>query len=82
MTDIILDPLLPESVEAGPDAYIAQWLVSEGDHVHAGQVLGRASLLHMLLDLPAPHAGTVEEITVPIGEKFNRRAVLARLVTT
>jgi pyruvate/2-oxoglutarate dehydrogenase complex dihydrolipoamide acyltransferase (E2) component len=36
----------------------------------------------MLLDLPAPHAGTVEEITVPIGEKFNRRAVLARLVTT
>ncbi len=82
MTDIILDPLLLESVEAGPDARIAQWLVSEGDHVHAGQTLARASLVHVLVDVPAPHAGIVEEITVTVGEKFNRRAVLARLVST
>jgi pyruvate dehydrogenase E2 component (dihydrolipoamide acetyltransferase) len=82
MTDIILDPVLAEAVRAGPDAFIAQWLVSEGDHVHAGQPLARVDLLHTLVDVPSPHAGMVEEILVATGEKFDRKAVLARLVAT
>ena len=36
----------------------------------------------LLVDVPAPHAGIVEEITVTLGERFDRGAVLARLVTT
>jgi len=80
MTDIVLDPLLLESVQAGADATITQWLVSEGDHVRAGQVLARAELVHTLVDVPAGHAGILEEIVVPVGTRFPRGAVLARLI--
>lgn len=69
MTDIVLDPLLLESLDAGPDACVAQWLVAEGDDMHAGQV-------------PAPRSGILEQIQVAVGEKFDRGAVLARPVAT
>jgi pyruvate/2-oxoglutarate dehydrogenase complex dihydrolipoamide acyltransferase (E2) component len=80
MTDVVLDPALWESVEAGAEAFVQAWLVSEGDQVHAGQTLARASLVHTLVDVPAAHAGVVEELVVPVGEKFAPGAVLARLV--
>ena len=81
MNDVVLDPLLLESMKAGSDARIEQWLVCEGDHVRAGPVLARARLVHTLLDVPAPHAGMVEQIVVPVGESFARGAVLARLIS-
>lgn|GEM_PF-1179279 len=62
MGNVILDPLCWESVEAGDEAVLDGWLVSEGDHVHAGQLLGRAKLLHQPVDLRAPHDGIVEQI--------------------
>lgn len=80
MTDLVLDPMLMESMEAGADAFIAQWLVAEGDHVHAGQTLARADLRHSLVDVPAAHAGIVEQIIVPVGGRFGRGDVLARLI--
>jgi len=80
MTDVVLDPLLVESLQAGTTAFIDQWLVTEGDHVHAGQTLARANLARALVDVPASHAGTVEEILVPVGGQFDRGAVLARLI--
>ena len=80
MLDVVLDPLRWESIEAGDQALIAQWLVSEGDHVLAGQVLGRASLVHEMVDIEAPHTGIVEQIAVAAGERFARGHVLARLV--
>jgi pyruvate dehydrogenase E2 component (dihydrolipoamide acetyltransferase) len=82
MTDIVLDPGLWESVEAGAEAFIEEWLVAEGDHVHAGQRLAHASLVHTSVDVPALHGGVLEEIVVPVGEKFARGAVLARLLAT
>ena len=81
MADVILDPALAESLEAGASAYVADWLVAEGDHVQAGQLLARASLVQQLVDVRAPHAGLVEQIIVPIGERFAPGTVLARLVT-
>ena len=36
------------------EAFIEQWWVAEGDHVHAGQVLARANLLHTLVEC-RPH---------------------------
>lgn len=80
MTDIVLDPMLPESMEAGAMGYIEQWLVNEGDHVQAGQTLARACLVHTLVDVTASHAGIMEEILVPTGETFERGEVLARLI--
>jgi pyruvate/2-oxoglutarate dehydrogenase complex dihydrolipoamide acyltransferase (E2) component len=82
MADIVLDPALWESVEAGAEAFIEEWLVAEGDHVHPGQKLARANLVHTVVEVPAAHGGVLEEIVVPVGEKFARGAVLARLLTT
>lgn len=80
MTDIVVDPALWESVEAGSQAYVEQWLVAEGDHVHAGQSLARARLLHAAVDVPAAHTGIVEEILVAAGERFDPGTILARLI--
>lgn len=80
MSDLVLDPMLMESIEAGVNARITQWLVSEGDHVHAGQTLARADLVHTVLDVITAHAGIVEEIVVPTGAAFGRGDVLARLI--
>jgi pyruvate/2-oxoglutarate dehydrogenase complex dihydrolipoamide acyltransferase (E2) component len=82
MTDVVLDPALWESVEAGSEAFVEQWLVTEGDHVHAGQTLARANLIHTLVDVPSLHAGVLEEIIVPTGERFAPGTVLARVVAT
>lgn len=81
MADVILDPALAESLEAGGAAYITQWLVTEGDHVVAGQTLAHARLVQQLLEVRAPHAGMVEQIIVGLGERFAPGTVLARLVT-
>jgi pyruvate/2-oxoglutarate dehydrogenase complex dihydrolipoamide acyltransferase (E2) component len=79
MNHVVLDPELWELVEAGAEASVEQWLVAEGDHVQAGQVLGRARLLHTLVDIPSTHAGVLEEIVVAAGERFAPGAVLARV---
>jgi pyruvate dehydrogenase E2 component (dihydrolipoamide acetyltransferase) len=78
--EIILDPALHESLEAGVDATLDEWLVAEGDFVHAGQTLAHANLVHTRLDVPAPHGGVIEEIIVPAGQPFTRGAPLARLI--
>lgn len=80
MSNVILDPSLWESVEAGGEAWIEEWLVTEGDHVQAGQPLARANLLGAHVDVPAPNAGVLEQIVVDAGDRFAPGAVLARLV--
>ena len=76
----MLDPLCWESVEGSDDAVLERWLVSEGDHVHVGQLLGQARLLHQPVDLFAPHDGVVEQIVVAAGERFMPGHVLARVI--
>lgn len=78
--DLVLDPLRWESLEAGDDARVLEWLVSDNDRVVTGQLLARAVLVHEAVDLVAPHAGCIEEILVPAGERFARGHALARLV--
>lgn len=78
--DVILDPLLWESLEAGDSARVECWLVSEGDRVSAGQPIARVRLLHQSLDLAAPHDGVLETIFVPAGDTFAHGAVLAQVV--
>lgn len=81
MADIVVDPQRWESLEAGDTALVDQWLVSGGDHVVAGQVVARALLVHESVDVVAPHAGIVEDILVPAGERFGPGHVLARMVS-
>jgi biotin carboxyl carrier protein len=80
MFDVRLDPLRWESVKAGDEALLENWLVDEGDHVDAGQVLARATLVHENIDVEAPHAGIVEQIAVAAGERFAPGYILARLI--
>ena len=80
MVDVKLEPLRWESVEAGDEAMLEGWLVEEGDHVKAGQVLAKASLVHENIEVQAPHAGIVEQIAVAAGERFAPGYILARLV--
>lgn len=80
MTDVVLDPLLSEAIEAGDHALLAGWCVSEGDHVRMGQALAQVRILGESIDIPAPHAGMVEEILVPAGERIAPGKTLARLV--
>ena len=80
MHDVILDPRLCESMEAGDEARVACWLASEGDHVHSGQVIAQVRLLHQTLDVAAPHNGLLEDILVPAGNRFPHGAPLARVV--
>lgn len=80
MTSIVLDPLRGEAIEAGSRALLAAWRVSEGDHVRAGQILAQVLVAGETVDVLAPHAGIVEEIAVPAGERFNRGHVLATMV--
>lgn len=80
MAYVVLDPLRWESMEAGDQALLDRWLVTEGDHVKSGQVLAKASLVHEMVDVEAPHAGIVEQIAVSAGETFGRGYILAQLV--
>ena len=80
MQAVVLDPRLWESMEAGDQARLERWVVSEGEHVNAGQLLAQARLLHQTLDITAPHAGVVEQIVVGNGEPIGHGAVLAHLV--
>lgn len=80
MHAVVLDPRLWESMEAGGQARLERWVVSEGEHVNAGQLLAQARLLHQTLDITAPHAGVVEQIVVGNGEPIGHGAVLAHLV--
>jgi biotin carboxyl carrier protein len=80
MHAVVLDPRLWESMEAGDQARLERWVVCEGEHVNAGQLLAQARLLHQTLDITAPHAGVVEQIVVGNGEPIGHGAVLAHLV--
>ncbi|KRB96884.1 hypothetical protein ASE11_15920 [Hydrogenophaga sp. Root209] len=80
MHDVTLDPHLWLTLEAGDQARLERWLVSEGDVVHAGELLAQARLVHQTVDIAAPHAGVIESILVAAGERIARGAVLAQIV--
>lgn len=78
--DIVLDPLRWEALAAGDQACVQQWLVSDNEHVVAGQLLAQLVVLGETADIVAPHTGCIEEILVAAGEPFHRGQVLARMV--
>jgi pyruvate/2-oxoglutarate dehydrogenase complex dihydrolipoamide acyltransferase (E2) component len=80
MGNVILDPELCEAVEAGDTALLERWLVAEGDRVDAGDVVAMARAANEPLGIVAQHAGVLEQILVPAGERFTPGHVLARVV--
>jgi len=80
MGNVVLDPELWESVEAGDTAQLEQWLAAEGDRVTAGDAIAIATVVHARIDICAPHDGVLEQIIVAAGERFAPGHVLARVV--
>ncbi|HWI84434.1 lipoyl domain-containing protein [Ramlibacter sp.] len=79
MVDVILDPGRWDKAGEDAEALLESWFVDEGDHVDAGQLLAKASLVQQGLDVAAPAAGIVEQIAVAAGEKFGPGYILVRL---
>jgi biotin carboxyl carrier protein len=79
MIDIVSDPRRWESAGTASDAKLESWLVEEGEHVNAGQLVAHASLAQQNVDVKAPDAGVVEQIAVSAGESFGPGYILARL---
>jgi pyruvate dehydrogenase E2 component (dihydrolipoamide acetyltransferase) len=77
MTYVVLDP--PRS-ETSDQPLVAAWRVNEGDHVERGQTLANVRVRGATVDVPAPHAGLIDQIFVPAGEHFPAGHPLARLV--
>jgi biotin carboxyl carrier protein len=79
MVDVVLDPQRWDKAGADTEALLESWFVDEGDHVDAGQLLARASLVSQGLEVAAPASGVVEQIAVAAGEKFGLGYILVRL---
>jgi pyruvate/2-oxoglutarate dehydrogenase complex dihydrolipoamide acyltransferase (E2) component len=80
MNHVTLDPLLWLALEAGDEAVLERWLVSEGDVVRAGELLAQVRLVQQTVDIAAPHSGVLESIRVAAGDRFGRGAVLAHVI--
>jgi biotin carboxyl carrier protein len=79
MVDIVSDPRRWKSDGIASDALLESWLVEEGEHVDAGQVVAHACIAQQNVDVKAPDAGVVEQIAVSAGESFGPGYILARL---
>ena len=70
-------PALPESVA---DAVLQGWQFQKGDFVKAGATLAGLETDKVVLDLPAPCAGILEEIRAPEGTTVKGGDVVAIIV--
>jgi pyruvate/2-oxoglutarate dehydrogenase complex dihydrolipoamide acyltransferase (E2) component len=78
-TNLTLDAVHWEGVDANAQALLDRWLVQQGDRVEAGQPLVRVVLVKSSIDVAAPEACVVERILVPAGETFGPGQPLASL---
>jgi len=53
---------LPDLGEGLPDAEIHEWFVKEGDIVEVDQPLASMETAKAVVDVPCPHAGTIEKL--------------------
>lgn len=72
-----MDVLLPKWGVTMQEATIEEWLVSEGQHVEAGQPLVRIGTDKVDTEVESPGTGVLSSIRVPEGEVAPVGAVLA-----
>jgi 2-oxoglutarate dehydrogenase E2 component (dihydrolipoamide succinyltransferase) len=76
MTIDIKVPMLPESVS---DAVVATWHKQAGDRVEAGDNLLDLETDKVMLEVPAPSAGVLQDILAQEGSTVESGAILGRL---
>ena len=79
MTSIVLDDSVWKGIEPDTEALVEKWLVGEGEHVAAGQVVVMTMLIKASLEVAAPAAGVIEKILVPAEASFAPGQILATL---
>ena len=79
MTDIVLADSMWQDVEPGTEALVDEWLIREGEHVTAGQVVAKIVLVKTTLEVTAPADGMIERILVPAEQTFPRGRALATM---
>lgn len=79
MADITLNDDAWEGVEAGTEALLDEWLVSEGDEVEVGQVIARVVLVKANHEIEAPVSGTIDAVAVAEEAYFVEGTVLATI---
>lgn len=76
MSIVVKIPPLPESI---PDATLATWHKQPGEAVSIDDNLADLETDKVMLELPAPSSGVLEEILVPEGSTVTPGQVIARL---
>jgi biotin carboxyl carrier protein len=79
MIDITLVDDAWKDVDAGTEALLDDWKVSEGDLVKQGQTVAVVVLVKTSFDVLAPVDGTIEQILVVKEDTFKRGQALALL---
>ena len=79
MIDIRIPDEAWADVEAGTEALLDEWLVTVGDTVQEGQIIGTAMVVKAAFELIAPVAGVIESLDVAATQNFGKGVVLARL---
>ena len=76
MSERILVPVLGESVT---EATVAKWLKNEGDKVSADEAIVELETDKVNVEVPAPHNGTLDKISVKEGQTVNVGSLLGTI---
>ena len=74
MTVEIKVPTLPESVS---DAVVAKWYKSVGDFIERDENLVDLETDKVMLEVPAPESGVIDQLMVEVGDTVGQAALLA-----
>lgn len=79
MAKVYLNDEAWADTEEGTEALLQEWLVTVGEQVEAGQVLGVAELVKTTHEILAPVAGVIASLDVEAEATFARQVVLAQI---
>lgn len=75
----MIDFLMPSLGADMEDGTLVEWLVKPGDHVKRGDVVAVVETQKGAIEIEIFNAGTIAELTVPLGQRVPVGTVLARL---
>ena len=78
---MLIDVRIPTLAESVPDATLLAWKFRAGDRVERGDVLIELETDKVVLEVPAPRAGTLAELVLEEGETGESEQIIARIET-